>query len=332
MSLRLSLALDMGASVPSEGRILLMHPKPEEDFSYLPRERVLVVHPFRPDHDAFAARGFACVASLADLEAPEQFALAAVFVTRAKPLARALVAQAAAACSGPVYVDGGKTDGIDSMLKALRGLAEVSAPLSKAHGKIFSLPGGSALPQDWSGAPAALPGGYTTAPGVFSADGVDPASALLVSALPPKLGRRIGDLGAGWGYLSAHLNERPEVESLHLVEADAAALACARLNVPGGKAQFYWADARDWKAPEPLDAVVMNPPFHTSRAAEPALGQAFIASAARQLTASGQLWLVANRHLPYEQALAERFAAVQEVAGDNRFKVLQAQRPKRQRK
>ena len=39
--------------------------------------------------------------------------------------------------------------------------------------------------------------------------------------------------------------------------------------------------------------------------------------------------MVANRHLPYEAALQDRFAKVDEVAGDNRFKVLCAARPAR---
>ena len=52
----------------------------------------------------------------------------------------------------------------------------------------------------------------------------------------------------------------------------------------------------------------MNPPFHTSRAADPALGQGFInPQLARNLTRNGNLWMVANRHLPYEVTLNETF-------------------------
>ena len=73
----------------------------------------------------------------------------------------------------------------------------------------------------------------------------------------------------------------------------------------------------------------MNPPFHTGRAADPALGIAFIAAAARALTGSGQLWMVANRHLPYEAALRDRFKTVEELGGDAAFKLFHATRPKR---
>jgi 16S rRNA (guanine1207-N2)-methyltransferase len=76
-----------------------------------------------------------------------------------------------------------------------------------------------------------------------------------------------------------------------------------------------------------VDGVVMNPPFHSGRAADPDLGRAFIAAAAGMLTAQGRLWMVANRHLPYEATLTQHFADVTELTGDNRFKILLGARP-----
>jgi len=73
----------------------------------------------------------------------------------------------------------------------------------------------------------------------------------------------------------------------------------------------------------------MNPPFHAGRAADPALGRAFIAAAARMLAPSGQLWMVANRHLPYEATLRETFRNVADAGGDGAFKVFHATRPLR---
>ncbi|UWQ92014.1 class I SAM-dependent methyltransferase [Rhodobacteraceae bacterium M382] len=328
MSPRLSLAIQAGVPIPDEGRIAVFHPRGDADLSALPADRVLAIQPMRPDHDALVARGFACAATLPE---GERFAASVVFATRAKGLGRDLVARASACTEGPVLVDGAKTDGIDSLIKPLLKQAQAHAPISKAHGKICWFAGGVEMP-DWRAADFTDIGGYVTAPGVFSADGIDPASALLAQSLPVKLGRRVADLGAGWGYLSAQILTHDAVEVLHMVEADHAALDCARRNVTDARAQMHWADACGWAAPEPLDTVVMNPPFHTGRAAEPALGQSFIDTAARVLTPSGQLWLVANRHLPYETRLSEKFAQVEEIAGDNRFKVLHASRPKRQRR
>lgn len=331
MSIRLSLAIESGGfAVPATGKIAVFLPREEHDLSVLPQDQVLIVQPMRPDHDLFVNRGYDCVAAI---EPGTEIAAAVVFLPRAKALARHLVAQAVSLSSGPVLVDGAKTEGIDSLYKAARKLTDPSAPISKAHGKVFWIDADGQVLADWRAEDFSRVDGFDTAPGVFSADGIDPASRLLADFLPTKLGRNLADLGAGWGYLSAQLLQRDDViENLHLIEADHGALNCARRNVTDARAQFYWADARNWKPPHLLDGVIMNPPFHTGRSAEPSLGQAFINSAARALTPSGSLWMVANRHLPYETTLAEQFVQVSEIAGDNRFKVLQAFRPKRQRR
>lgn len=326
MSVRLSLALEAGGfAVPETGSVFVFHPSADADLSVLPKERVVIIQPHRPAYAFFEGQGYECVPTW---DGTRRACAAVVFATRAKAQARDLIAQAAAATDGSVLIDGAKTDGIDSFLKDLRKLATPSAPISKAHGKVFWIDGGVQLPNWRADAPTDVDG-YRTAAGVFSADGIDPASRMLAEALPQKLGRRGCDLGAGWGYLSRQILKRDTVETLQLVEADFIALDCARHNVPDDRASFHWADATTWSSPEPCDFVVMNPPFHTGRAAEPALGQAFIHTAAKVLTPGGQVFMVANRHLPYEVTLAERFAKVEEIAGDNRFKILFAQRPRR---
>jgi len=323
MSLRLSLAFDAGGLRLPDGPVAVLHPAAEADLSALPSDRLTIVQPFYPDYAVWQARGFSCAPSLSG-----RFASIVVFLPRAKARARALLAAAVAATDGIVVVDGAKTDGVDSILKDLRQRVTVSAPISKAHGKIFWFTSPADGFADWDARPGSV-GAYVTAPGVFSADGIDPASRLLAAVLPDDLGRTVADLGAGWGFLSAEVLRRPTVETLHVVEADHAALACARLNLPDPRAQFHWADARSWVSPEPVDSVVMNPPFHTSRSADTALGQAFIAAAARMLAPSGTLWMVANRHLPYEAALRSAFREGDELAGDNRFKLFRAARPSR---
>jgi 16S rRNA (guanine1207-N2)-methyltransferase len=230
-----------------------------------------------------------------------------------------------------VIVDGAKSDGVESLLKACRARVDVAAVFSKAHGKVFSFRAGPGF-ADWTAAPREIEGGFVTLPGVFSADGIDPGSRMLAAHLPATLGRTVVDLGGGWGYLGARALERAEIERLHLVEADHDALDCARRNVPDPRLRLHWEDAMRWHAPAPVDSVIMNPPFHSGRAPDPAMGAAFIRAAAAMLTPGGQLWMVGNRHLPYEPVLAEHFARSEEVAGDTRFKILHAARPSRLRR
>ncbi len=323
---RLPLALE-AVELGGDGPIAVLHPADAADLSALPRDRVLVVSPMATVCAAFAARGYQVAPEMPDTQ---RFAATVLCLTRARAEAQALMASAMQRTDGLIVVDGQKTDGADSMLKALRKRVEVGGPIAKAHGKIYWTQGGSDF-SDWQAGPALHPGGFWTAPGVFSADGVDPASALLAEALPEAMVGTVADLGAGWGYLSAHVLTR-NVAAVHLVEAHDMALQCARHNVTDDRAQFHWADATAWTPPDPVDAVVMNPPFHTTRNAEPALGRAFIANAARILRPHGALWMVANRHLPYEDALTTHFAKVVDLEGDARFKLVRAERPKRIRR
>jgi len=326
---RLPLALNGGGlEWPDEGRIAVYQPPIDVDLDILPKDRVQIIDGFKPHSDMWAARGYD-VALTADTEVSASI----VCLPRSKIEARALIAQACAACDGPLVIDGQKTDGVDSILREMRARVTVQGPVSKAHGKLYwiSEPATDFF-ADWMVGPAQTDGGFWTAPGVFSADGIDLASALLVEALPQKLGTQVADLGAGWGYLSAHVLTRPAVEAVHLIEASHIALECARRNVTDSRAQFHWTDASTWEPAHRMDSVVMNPPFHQGRAAEPQIGQAFVAAAARILAPNGHLWMVANRHLPYEAELKTRFAQVEEVGGDARFKLFHATRPVRRRR
>lgn len=321
---RLQLALNGGGlELPSEGRIAVFRPPVDADLHDLAPDRCSIIHDFKPFHAAWAARGYE-----ATYQPEGDYVAAIVCLPRAKAEARNLIAQACAATDGVIVIDGQKTDGVDSILKAMRSRVTVQGPISKAHGKLFWIAEPAAdFFADWAQGPSQTDGGFWTAPGVFSADGVDLASALLVDALPAKMVGQVADLGAGWGFLAAHVLTRSNVEALHLVEAGHLALECARRNVTDERAVFHWEDATQWQPPYKMDAIVMNPPFHQGRAAEPQIGQAFVAAAARLLKPKGDLWMVANRHLPYEAELKKRFATVLEIGGDARFKLFHATRP-----
>ena len=320
-SARLDQALETGAlELPAEGKIAVYRPQRGDDLSALPQGRVVVLTGFKPDRDHFAATY--------DVAPAPPYAAAIVCLPRSREAGRDLIARASAevAPGGWVAVDGQKTDGIDTALKDLRARVDLSESLSKAHGKLASFPVGPDL-SDWRAQPQ-LVEGFRTLPGVFSADGPDRGSILLAGALPALKGK-VADLGAGWGYLAAAILACPGVKRLDLVEAEADALACAKANITDDRARFHWADATTWRPETLLDAVVTNPPFHAGRSADPSLGLAFIRAARRMLAPDGSLWLVQNRHLPYDAALAEAFLIHQEVAGDGAFRVIHAQKPRR---
>lgn len=317
---RISLALTDGALSLPDGRIAIFGAPAGFDLSRLPQEAITIVSRFAPDVIAWERAGYTV------RQAPDgRYVAALVVLPRAKPAARALIAEATA-CAPMLLVDGQKHDGVDSILKAVKVRTTPEGVLSKAHGKLFWLR--DADFSDWAATDTTVEG-FITRPGVFSADGPDKGSRALVEALPPLRGHVV-DLGAGWGFLARHILDSDAVTQLDLVEADAVALDCARRNITDPRARFHWADATSFGTGLPVDVVVSNPPFHVGRAGDPGLGRAFIAAAARMLKPSGSFWMVANRHLPYEAELAHHFAAYEDIGGTSGFKVIHATRPHRQ--
>lgn len=322
---RLAFAAETGAITVTDGaRVLLLEPAADADLDVLSTCEMTVQQSFKPSYDAFSSMDV-----LVTHDATQPADIVHVTLPRSRELARGLIAKAEAlAPDGIVIVDGAKTDGIDAMLKAVKSRVTPEGQVSKAHGKLFWFRSENAF-ADWAlPDPEPVTDGWITQPGVFSADGPDAGSLALVSALPKALKGHGADLGGGWGYLTRHLLDLPGVTHVDLVEADKRAVDCAALNINDDRATVHWADATCWGVSHTLDWVVMNPPFHTSRTPDAGLGQAFIRSAARLLKPKGQLVMVANRHLPYETTLAESFIHVQELNGDSRFKILQADHPK----
>jgi 16S rRNA (guanine1207-N2)-methyltransferase len=168
--------------------------------------------------------------------------------------------------------------------------------------------------------------GLWSQPGVFSWDRLDPGSALLIETLPALAGRG-ADFGCGIGVLSHAVLKSSKVKALTLIDVDRRAVEAARRNVDDSRVDLRWADLRTAPAGlANLDFVVMNPPFHQGGIEDQGLGQSFVATAAKVLRRGGSLWLVANRHLPYEGVLKPLFARVEVRAEERGFKVFEARR------
>ena len=319
---RLSTVFDDALIEHLSGSVTVFRPGPDYDLSALGREQVTIQHSFKPSMTFWDERGYKTVRSAPDADT------SVVVVPRSKTLAKAMVAEAARR-SKFVIVDGQKTDGVDSLFKECRKRLGDVPSLPKAHGRIFWFHADEIF-ADWeTGGPVLGAHGFYTQPGVYAEGAVDRGSELLAANLPKKLPARVADFGAGWGFLSRAILDVQGVESLHLIEAEDLSLECAKLNVTDARARFEWEDVSRFSASAPFDAIVMNPPFHQSRAAEPDLGRRFIQAASRALSPGGQLWMVANRHLPYESQLSDSFRNVSEFGGNASFKLFHATRPVR---
>lgn len=342
-SARFQMAIRAGVMVVPSGGIAIFGPQAEDDLSDFarsmsdkqspsdgPSSDCTVITAFKPDYDHFAQQGFSVAADAKDAPKVD---LAIVCLPRAKPAARDMLAQAGAILrpGGRIVIDGQKNDGIGAVLKDLSDLgADLGEIISKAHGKLAVFAPPPAL-KSWAAQPRLVEGGFITYAGVFSADGPDRASQLLAAALPARLPARVADFGAGWGFLSRAILTVAGVSSLDIIDADARALDCARQNITDPRAVFHWADVASVRPALPWEAVVMNPPFHTQRSANAGIGLAFITAAHARLASNGQLWLVANRQLPYASALRVLFRDVDELGNDATFRLIRAAFPQRTR-
>jgi len=331
---RLDIALDrMGLVLPEGGDIVVYRAQSAFDYSALPNDRLRLVNSFRPEFDRLSQ-----IATTSARPETDDHAATLVHITRSKPETLGLIAVALARTrvGGVVIVDGARTDGIDSVLKQCKTLLPPEGVVVKQHGRLFWMRRPETLPaqiEKWPEAliPAKNHDGFLTAAGMFSPARADPGSTLLASFFDPRLKGRVADLGAGWGWLAAQALKLDTVTEIDLFEAEETALMAARENITDPRATFHWADVTGLADVAQYDAIIANPPFHQGRAATPALGLQFIAKAASLLKPKGNLWLVANRQLPYEAGLDAAFAKWTVLDETQYFKAILAARPRSQK-
>ncbi|WP_460823902.1 class I SAM-dependent methyltransferase [Lysobacter olei] len=318
---------------------------------------------FKPEADALQRSGLTVCndGALDDVADPAgesasaaRYPLVLLLPPRQRDESRALMARAVAACApgGRVLACVANNEGAKSAEDDLRRVAGTVSTMTKNKCRVFwtaplhespveaptaSHPPALSTPElvgEWRQLDRIRPiagGRLLSRPGVFAWDRIDAASALLAECLPADLAGRVADLGAGIGYLGVELLQHcPGITALDLYEAEARALDLARRNLQPHADRvvlgFHWHDVTRG-LPAAHDVIVTNPPFHAQgRADRPDIGRRFIAAAAGALRPGGRLWLVANRHLPYETVLHEHFGQVRTVATRDGFKVVEAVR------
>ena len=323
--------------LPADGRALFLRARAGVRLREMAQPGWLCEQSFMPFADELGRNGL----RVGEPAAYEVFPLVLVLPPRQRDEARALFARALrhTAPGGTVLASMPNTEGAKSGEADLAKLTGAAQHLSKHKCRVFwSTPNAAgadqALLAEWLAfdAPRAIVDGYVSRPGLFAWDRIDRASALLAAHLPDDLQGRVADLGAGYGYLASQVIARcPRVSAIDLYEAEARALEPARVNLARAQREcgrelsvaVHWNDVTRG-LPKRYDAIVSNPPFHQGRADLPELGRAFITSAADALQPDGRLWLVANRHLPYEAILTARFREVRSVVVQEGFKVIEA--------
>lgn len=164
-----------------------------------------------------------------------------------------------------------------------------------------------------------------TLPGVFSRDGLDVGSDLLLSTLSPHTKGKVLDVGCGAGVLAAVLASHSPKVRLTLCDVSAPAVEASRatLAANGFEGEVVASNVFS-EIKGRFDMIISNPPFHDGMETSFEAAQTLIRSAVRHLNIGGELRIVANAFLPYPNVLDETFGNHEVLAQTGRFKVYRA--------
>ena len=165
---------------------------------------------------------------------------------------------------------------------------------------------------------------FVTDAGVFSRDGLDRGTEVLLEALPPLEGRVL-DLGCGWGAVGVALGKRYPALDIVMTDINSRAVELARRNLAenGVTAAVLQGDGFD-AVEGRFDAIVTNPPIRAGKAVIYGL----FARAREYLEPDGALYVVIRKQQGAPSALKylkEIYSQAETVDRASGFHVLRAQ-------
>ena len=167
----------------------------------------------------------------------------------------------------------------------------------------------------------------TTDSGVFSREGLDTGTRILLEALPEVSGRAL-DLGCGWGPVGVALGKRYPAARLVLTDVNERAAELARRNLrENGVTNAQVVCGEGFESVEgAFDLIALNPPIRAGKAVIYGL----FADAAAHLAEGGALYIVIRKQQGAESAqryLQTLYREVERVARDKGYWVLRCAEP-----
>ncbi len=275
------------------------------------------------------------------------FDAALIALPKSRNLARRWILQACSALhpGGYLYLAGANDHGIQPAIQDAHQLFKNSSILGYKKGCRIAWMRKLVEPIDlpeWAGEPGVAPGTWVdiiiaeppglsplvSLPGVFSYDRLDEGSRLLLDSLQIPSGVTVLDLGCGYGLLGLFAAQAGAAR-VDLLDDNQLAVACARLNISRHhiiNASAFPSDAASEVRKQAYQLIVTNPPFHAGKAVDYTVTQAFIHQSYPILEPGGQIWMVANRFIRYDDLLEKTFGNSKCVAETNKFQVWTATR------
>jgi 16S rRNA (guanine1207-N2)-methyltransferase len=172
---------------------------------------------------------------------------------------------------------------------------------------------------------------FRTQAGVFSSDGPDEGSLLLLDTLLPAVKPHMAvlDLGAGVGLIGLSLAGLLTRGEVWLVDPDVRAVRLTEENIHLNgiaNAHVVLGDITlDLPSKLRFDLVVSNPPTHSGKE----VLASFVDESYHVLRPGGWIYVVVNRLLSIRTMMTDTFGDVEQVERRKGFVVLRAQKPRR---
>jgi len=164
-------------------------------------------------------------------------------------------------------------------------------------------------------------------PGVFSQNELDTGTKLLLNNLPEKMSGKILDFGCGAGVISAYIGKKYHLAELSLIDVNALALKSAEktLAINNLSGHVFASDCLS-DVIEKYQHVVSNPPFHQGLKTHYASTEAFLSGIKNHLFKNGDITIVANNFLHYQQIMTDKIGKTARLMNNNGFCIYYCQR------
>lgn len=164
---------------------------------------------------------------------------------------------------------------------------------------------------------------FVTCDGVFSRDGIDPGSQLLLEHLSPSSDATVLDIGCGYGLLGLVCADLVTQGHVTLTDVSARAVACTQQNIFNNRIENAVAEVGDLyevAQGQQFDLIISNPPFHEGNQT----GWPLIDGAWDHLKDNGELVLVVMRPVPYQKRMEKVFGGYEICTESNGYTVVKA--------
>jgi 16S rRNA (guanine1207-N2)-methyltransferase len=174
----------------------------------------------------------------------------------------------------------------------------------------------SFTPLSYSGATIDI----ATLPGVFSAGELDSGTKLLLDHISYDK-KSVLDMACGAGTIGTIYKQKNPAATVVMSDDSPLAVLAAQKTIEknGTAATVVESDAFN-KVSGSFDLILCNPPFHKGVKTDYSFIEKFAAQARRHLKPGGQVFVVANAFLPYQEILA-KIGPTEIVADDRKFRV-----------